>query len=322
MIAGIVLQWKLQLDIKLLYVLAAASIFSLLSFFFIPFFSRFRLALVNGLLVNMLFFSFGAMLVWQKDVRNKDRWLGNYYKENNSLIVTLDEPTVEKTKSVKANATVQYLIQNDSVYPVKGKIIIYFKKDSSLNLQYGTQLIFKKSLQEIKNSGNPGGFDYKRYCLFQGITHQVYLKPEEFELLEGEKVSPFRSFIYATREKVLNILRTNIQSKKELGLAEALLIGYKDDLEQSLVQSYTNTGVVHIIAISGLHLGLIYWLLSIALKPLQKRKKIRWLRPSTDHYRIVAFQFAGWCTTFHPSFGTNVYLYCCGRFFIPKAFHL
>ncbi|MEI2740550.1 MAG: ComEC/Rec2 family competence protein [Chitinophagaceae bacterium] len=163
--------------------------------------------------------------------------------------------------------------------PVKGKIILYFKKDSSLQVTYGSQIIFKKSLQEIKNSGNPGGFDYKRYSLFQGITHQVYLKPDEFEVLSGKKENPFRKFIYTSREKVLNILRTNIKGDKELGLAEALLIGYKDDLEQSLVQSYTNTGVVHIIAISGLHLGLIYWLLALLLKPLKKRRKTRWLSP-------------------------------------------
>ena len=72
---------------------------------------------------------------------------------------------------------------------------------------------------------------------------------------------------------------TNIKGDKELGLAEALLIGYKDDLDKTLVQSYTNTGVVHIIAISGLHLGLIYWLLVQLLKPLQRRKYMKWLRP-------------------------------------------
>ncbi len=279
MIVGILVQWKMQLDIYSLYLLSITSAVVLVSFFFIPLFSRFKLVFANGILINLLFFAFGAMLAWQKDIRNNKQWLGNFYKDKNGLVVTLDEPPVEKTKSIKANATIQYLIQNDSLLPVKGKIIIYFKKDTSLNLQYGSQLVFKKSLQEIKNSGNPGGFDYKRYCLFQGITHQVYLKSEEFEMLNKEKISPFSNFIYSIREKVLNILRTNIQSKKELGLAEALLIGYKDDLEQSLVQSYTNTGVVHIIAISGLHLGLIYWLLSMALKPLQKRKKIRWLRP-------------------------------------------
>lgn len=279
MMVGIVVQWQFQLSIKLLSLLFAFAVILLLSFFIIPFFNRFRLAVVNGMFTGLLFFTFGALLAWQKDIRNNQEWLGNFYQPKSGLVVTIDEPPVEKTKSIKANATVQYLLQNDSTIPVKGKIIIYFKKDSALNLQYGTQLVFKKSLQEIKNSGNPGGFDYKRFCLFKEITHQVYLKPEEFEILQGEKISQFRNFIYTIREKVLNILRTNITSKKELSLAEALLIGYKDDLEQSLVQSYTNTGVVHIIAISGLHLGLIYWLLSMLFKPLQKRKKTRWLRP-------------------------------------------
>ncbi|MBP9102576.1 MAG: ComEC family competence protein [Chitinophagaceae bacterium] len=279
MMVGIVVQWRLQFSIKLLSILFVIAIVSLVVFFIIPFFNRFRLAVVNGLFTGLLFFCFGALLAWQKDIRNNQEWLGNFYQPKSGLVVTIDEPPVEKTKSVKSNATVQYLLQNDSIIPVKGKIIIYFKKDSALNLQYGTQLVFKKSLQEIKNSGNPGGFDYKRFCLFKKITHQVYLKPEEFEILQSEKQSWFRAFIYNIRQKVLNILRTNIQSKKELGLAEALLIGYKDDLEQSLVQSYTNTGVVHIIAISGLHLGLIYWLLSMLFKPLQKRKKTRWLRP-------------------------------------------
>ncbi|HKZ65931.1 MAG TPA: ComEC/Rec2 family competence protein, partial [Chitinophagaceae bacterium] len=86
-------------------------------------------------------------------------------------------------------------------------------------------------------------------------------------------------FLNSAREKVLNILRNNIQGNKELGLAEALLIGYKDDLDKTLVQAYTNTGVVHIIAISGLHLGLIYWLLVHLLKPMQRHKYVKWLRP-------------------------------------------
>ena len=87
-----------------------------------------------------------------------------------------------------------------------------------------------------------------------------------------------QQFINSSRTKVLSILRKNIKGEKELGLAEALLIGYKDDLDKTLVQSYSNTGVVHVIAISGLHLGLIYWLLTLFFKPIQKRK-LRWLRP-------------------------------------------
>ena len=277
--AGIIFQWQYKPPLPALLMILSVSLLALLTFFFFSLTNRYRYGLLNGIFISVIFFCTGSMLAWHKDIRNNKAWLGHNYNNNASLIVTLDESPVEKTKSYKANATVEYLLDDSSVVPVKGKIILYFKKDSLLRLNYGSQIFFKKPLQEIKNSGNPGGFDYKRYSLFQGITHQVYLKPEEFETLSSKNEKWFRKFIYRSREKVLNILRQNITEEKELGLAEALLIGYKNDLEQSLVQSYTNTGVVHIIAISGLHLGLIYWLLSLLLKPLQKAKRMKWLRP-------------------------------------------
>jgi len=277
--AGIIFQWNYKARLSVLLIILSLAFLVLLIFFFLSLKKKYRYTLLNGIFISIIFFCTGSILAWNKDIRNNKEWLGHHYNNDASLVVTLDEPPVEKTKSYKANATVEYLLNDSSVVPVKGKIILYFKKDSSLRLSYGSQILFKKPLQEIKNSGNPGGFDYKRYSLFQGITHQVYLKPVEFETLNSKNEKWFRKFIYSSREKVLNILRQNITNEKELGLAEALLIGYKNDLEQSLVQSYTNTGVVHIIAISGLHLGLIYWLLGLVLKPLQKTKRINWLRP-------------------------------------------
>lgn len=278
MIAGILFQWNLQTGINAWLIFFFTAFIALPAFFFLPFFRRFRLASVNGIVSSILFFSAGGIITSQKDIRNNSQWLGNFYTGQESVIVSANEPPVEKTRSVKVNATVHYLVKEKEAMAVTGKIILYFKKDSALQLDYGSQVIFKKTLQEIKNSGNPGGFDYQRYSIFQGITHQVYLKPGEYEILRDKKESRLKKFIFTFREKILGILRGNIKGDKELGLAEALLIGYKNDLQQSLVQSYTNTGVVHIIAISGLHLGLIYWLLALLLKPLQKKKKIKWMR--------------------------------------------
>jgi competence protein ComEC len=277
--AGIILQWNCKIPFPLLLTILPVSVLVLFIFFFLSMTKKYRYGLLNGMAISIIFCCAGAILTAQKDIRNNKAWLGHHYTNATSLIVTLDEPPVEKTKSNKANATVEFVVQDSSLIPVKGKIILYFKKDTSFRLAYGSQILFKKTLQEIKNSGNPGGFDYKRYSLFQGITHQVYLKPEEFEILDSKSENWFKKFLFSSREKVLNILRQNITGEKELGLAEALLIGYKNDLEQSLVQSYTNTGVVHIIAISGLHLGLIYWLLSLLFRPLEKKKKTKWLRP-------------------------------------------
>jgi competence protein ComEC len=277
---GIILQWFWQFDTILLYLLFTVALLTAASFFYLPLSMRYRLRFLNGMAVLLPFIAIGALLVAHHDIRRSKNWIGNYLTENNTLLVTLEGPLVEKAKSFKADASVKYVSENGTFIPVKGKLIIYFKKDSLLPaLGYGSQIIFQKALQEIKTSGNPGGFDYKRYCLFQGITHQVYVDSREFVVLPENDKNWLPEFLNNIRENVLTILRNNIKGGKETGLAEALLIGYKDDLDKTLVQSYTNTGVVHIIAISGLHLGLIYWLLLQLLKPLQRQKYINWLRP-------------------------------------------
>lgn len=279
LITGIILQWHIQFPVSFWLPLMIIFFLVTIIYSFFPLLKRTQLNILYGIIICLLFACIGGLLAWRKDIRNDQQWFGLSYNSGDTLIVALDEQPVEKTKSFKANGVVTDIIRNNSKFSVKGKIIIYFQKDSSFQLSYGNKIIITKPIQEIKNSGNPGGFDYKRYSLFQGITHQIYLKANEYEKLNDSKTSLFTDFILSTRENILSILRRNIKNEKELGLAEALLIGYKNDLEQSLVQSYTNTGVVHIIAISGLHLGLIYWLLSIMLSPLKKKKRIRWLRP-------------------------------------------
>jgi competence protein ComEC len=279
-ITGILIQWNWQIAVSIWCSILGSCIAASLSFFYIALSSRYKLGVLNGLSLLISFICIGGLLTWYNDIRHSKSWVGYHYKEADYLVVSLDEMLVEKSKSFKANASIAYLMEHEKVVRVQGKIILYFKKDSlPPRLEYGSQIIFKKPLQEIKNAGNPGGFDYKRYSLFQGITHQVYLRAEEFTILPSSDKKWLPSFLDRVREKVLNILRTNIPGHRELGLAEALLIGYKDDLDKTLVQSYSNTGVVHIIAISGLHLGLIYWLLLQLLQPLQRGKYTKWLHP-------------------------------------------
>jgi competence protein ComEC len=96
----------------------------------------------------------------------------------------------------------------------------------------------------------------------QSTFHQVFLKPVDWIKLDKNNAHWFKQFIFTARQNIVSILQRNLPpSKDELGIAEALLIGYTNDLDRDLVKAYSNTGVVHIIAISGMHLGLIYVLL-------------------------------------------------------------
>jgi len=235
---------------------------------------------MQGMILNLLLVSVGTAVTWNKDVRNSDSWYGRAFHDGDLIVVKIAEPLVEKAKSFKANALMEAVIHQDSVINCKGKILVYFSKDSiSPHLKYGDKILINKKLQRIKNSGNPGAFNYERYAAFQQIYHNVFLKEKDWVLLPEKSIHPFRQFIFNARESMLSLLRKNMDSSKdELGIAQALLIGYTNDLDKDLVQAYSNTGVVHIIAISGMHLGLIYLLLVSVFKKIPGIKKSRFLQ--------------------------------------------
>jgi competence protein ComEC len=276
--AGIILQWYLSFPLHLIIIATTGFTAANLLFYLLTLSVRYRLQVLQGFLLNLLLITFGALVTWQKDIRYKTDWYGKYYKDSAYIIARIDEPLVEKNKSYKADAFVEAVVNNDSSIACKGKLLLYFSKDSLVRqLHYGDRILINKNLQAIKNSGNPGAFNYQRYAAFQQTFHNVFLKEKDWVLLPGKDVNSFKQFIFTAREKILASLRKNIAADKdELGIAEALLIGYTNDLDKDLVQAYSNTGVVHIIAISGMHLGLIYvmlvWL--FAKIPLVNKSKL------------------------------------------------
>lgn len=285
LVAGILVQEYLSFSKLSWWLLFLPALAGSTTFFFTRLYFRFSRSHIQGLFLHVLLFAAGGLLTLHRDTRSNPRWLGHHYREGDQLVICLAEPPVEKPNSRKAAATVEYLVRNQQLIPVTGKLIVYFDKDSLQQMDYGTRLLLNKPIREIKNSGNPGAFDYARYARFHGVVHQVFLAPGDLQILQPEPKNRFRQFLNTSSAAVLSIIRKYIAGEKERGLAEAMLIGYKQDLDPSLVQAYTNTGVVHIIAISGLHLGLIYWLLNLLLLPLQKRKRFAWLRPVI----IIAF---------------------------------
>ncbi len=276
--AGIILQWYLSIPLQLIIPAITAFTAANLFYYLLTISVRYKLQAMQGILMNLLLIAFGMLATWQKDVKYKTDWYGNYYKEGAYIIATIGEPLVEKSKSYKANAFAEGVISNGKTTACQGKLLVYFTKDSAAQqLHYGDRIMINKNLQVIKNSGNPGAFNYQRYAAFQQTFHNVFLKEKDWVLLPGKNANGFKQFIFTGREKILTTLRKNIAADKdELGIAEALLIGYTSDLDKDLVQAYSNTGVVHIIAISGMHLGLIYvmlvWL--FAKIPLINKSKL------------------------------------------------
>lgn len=222
----------------------------------------------------MLLFLFagGGLLLSVQDIRNR-----NIERDDYARVYRIIEPPEPKPKTFKLIA----VIEQDTDQPDNEgmKILLYLRRSSdSSNLQYGDRIIASDSIQPIKNNFAQGNFDYETYCRRKGIIGQLFLRPNQFEKLESNP-SRFFSFIYTLRDNVIRILRQNIPGSDNVkGIAEALLIGYKTHLDKGLSQAYANTGTVHIIAISGMHLALIYaglvWLCD-RVRIIKKRKVAR-----------------------------------------------
>jgi competence protein ComEC len=183
-------------------------------------------------------------------------------------------------------------IVGDSITKVSGNLLVYFQKGHiPPRLGYGSRLFISRPLQQITNSGNPGGFNYQQYCGFRDIYHQVFLREGDFYLLPPAQKHWFQQTLLRTKAWVLSVIRRYIKGKDESAVAEALLIGYREDLDKELVQSYSNTGVVHIIAISGLHLGMIYGAMLWLFHPFRRRQLVLVLRPAIVILVLWMFTF-------------------------------
>jgi competence protein ComEC len=204
LIAGIVFQWYVQVPTfsTVFFLLISGFIFFL--FKVIPIEYRYKLQKFQGIILNCIIFGFAVFISSQKDIRNNTNWFGNYYTDSSALILKINEPPIEKEKSFKAEGVVENIITNGIAKSLKGKLLIYFSKnDSAVIPRYGDKIMISGGLQKIKNSGNPGAFDYGRYMAFQQTFHQVFLKKEDYVLLKEHSENPLYAFIFRKMEKII-----------------------------------------------------------------------------------------------------------------------
>lgn len=275
--AGILLQWYYPIAPQLIIILVSTLLVIFTLLLLLKEVHLFRMKWIAGICLMLMVSGLGALLLQYRNIQHQFSWFGHGYTDSSSLMVVLNEVPIAKNKTYKIEADVMALNESGHTRKASGKIILYIKKEdfqASL-LQAGGVLIITKTVQPVTNSGNPGAFDYKRYCLFQGVTHQVFLSAGDFIVTGMERQSVFRKRLIQLQQSILAIVKKFISGKDNYGIAEALLIGYREDIDRDLVQEYANTGVIHVIAISGMHLAMIYGVLLMLLKPLDKGNKRR-----------------------------------------------
>ena len=153
---------------------------------------------------------------------------------------------------------------------VNGKVLIQQSKDSvSKPWSVGQKILTFEAVRKIKGPLNPGQFSYKDYLMNKKISHQIVLNSKNSIVVPKNKIT-LRSSSLNLKKNAFRILEKSSLSKSSQGMVKALLFADRDALEESVIQNYTKAGIIHLLALSGLHIGLFTGILMFLLKPLQK----------------------------------------------------
>jgi len=211
---------------------------------------------VFGMVLNIHLILIGVAIV---HIRNDD-----LDADSAVFVARLAECPTEKEKSVKAVLD----MQSDA-----GMVMAYFEKNErSLNMKYGDVIVFHEVPRLVEPPKNPEQFDYRQYLARQGIRWQVYLKNDAWEMLAMSRANPIYAFSYRLRDFLLDTMRRLGIEGDEYAVAAAILLGYDDTLPTELRQKYVAAGSMHILCVSGMHVGVVFLVFSYLLSFLNRRK--------------------------------------------------
>lgn len=196
--------------------------------------------------------------------------------ESGIFTATLLEKPVEKPRTMKADALINWITEGDSMHYPQEKVILYFtKSDRVSGLRPGSRIISKERPDTIQNSGNPLAFDYKLYMERKGIRRQVFLKDAGWSQVSDHPAPGLKIRAERTRDRLLSIYRENHIEGDVLDVVSALTLGYKKSLDPEMKQVFSNSGAMHVLAVSGLHVGIVFLVFNTVFSCLKKNRLTR-----------------------------------------------
>lgn len=231
--------------------------------------------------INLFLFLAGYQLAYyQNELRHPTHFQKNIQTEN-YVIGTISNIPILKNNKVKVELATQAIgLDKHVLTDCEGKLLLYLNQyEGAPILHYGDQILLKSKIHPILKPKNPKAFDYNRYLYFQNIHFQSFVHKTNWKLLATNKGHPFWQTVNKIRSHYLQVLKKYIQSDKEVAIASALVLGYKSNLTPELKRAYSETGAIHVLAVSGLHVGIISTILLFLLNCLPfKGTNWNWLK--------------------------------------------
>ena len=230
-----------------------------------------------GLFSYLISFLIGMTSVMvQTDTFRKNHYSHFNSKNNKEVLVSL--VIQEKFKNIQNYERYVGIIQTINNQKYFGKILINLpKRKYNKAIEVGTIIQLRTQLLPNKKPKNPNQFDYSNYLKNKQIYAQIFANPESIKIAQQVR----KDIWYYTAKlnsKITKNLEINHFNPEALAIATALILGQRQEIAPEIIQDYQYAGAVHILSVSGLHVGFIFLFLNFILQPIPNTRKGSFLK--------------------------------------------
>lgn len=252
-IFGILISEKLSLSTALVNVFLSFSfLFLVFSFLKIHFFFK-----IKDFVLSIFFLGLG---VFAHELHNKEQIFPNF-PSSSEVVFTLDKKLNSNEKNKRYE--VKILKVNDEINHL-GLVLSVPKEEKELDFKH-----FYKAeiyLNKVKANAQDFGFDYQKYLGRKQIYFQGYA-PNSFQVAEKENLTLSEKINQKRLEVLQNIDQAKLSDKSK-EFTKGIILADRTEMDRETVEDFSKSGLVHILAISGSHMAIIFWLILLILKPI------------------------------------------------------
>lgn len=225
----------------------------------------------NSFLLLFLVFCLGfARHSLQKASNDKYHYTNQIDLQSNYIVGKI----IQDIKKKKASSSSLLAVESINGQPCRGKLLVYFHKiDTVLDYTLGDIIAISGVPNDIQSGKNPRAFDYKGYMSNKGIEKQIFLKKGNHSLVKRDRIFSPLHYASKARKWALGVLDKRLPNREEFATASAMVLGNREHISDELQAAFSDTGAVHVLAVSGLHVGIVIMLFNFLFRRTRSESK-------------------------------------------------
>jgi competence protein ComEC len=191
--------------------------------------------------------------------------------------VNISSNPERKPNSYKVEAEVIATRQDSKWKVSSGKILLYFRNEDGFVPKYGDWLIVRENPRDVEGPKNPEEFDYQRFQAKKNIVSHDFLRQKDYVLLGNRPQNWLLNWAFSMNRYADSVYKQQLKDPNAHAIASAMVLGVRDQIDNDLLKAYSASGAVHVLSVSGMHVAILFVVLSFLLKlipPLKRNEKL------------------------------------------------